>query len=152
MAGNDFGITVQLTGRGFGKYSVRNAIVIWETEIAPIVMSEIRRRAPVGNDPGAGRLRDSISVQRVRGGGGIQLRFTSSAPYAGYVENGTVPHRIEPRTALALHWQTNGADVFARYVNHPGTKANPFVKRAIEATKPLMQKMLREAVERELRK
>lgn len=149
---DDYSVTVQLTGRGMGIYSVRDAINKWETEIAPIVLSEIRRRAPVGDGPGSGRLRDSISIQRVRGGGGIQVRFVSSAPYAAYVENGTVPHRIEPRQALALHWQSNGQDVFARYVNHPGTKANPFVKRAIEATKPVMARMLRQAVEKELKK
>jgi len=144
------GVSVQITGkRGLSDFSMPRAILVWENEVAPVAMAEIRRRAPVGTDPGAGRLRDSISIQRSKGKAGISVRFVSSAPYAKYVEDGTVPHRIEPRQARALHWTTNGGDVFARYVNHPGTKANPFVKEAVDSMMPYMRQRLRKSVEKE---
>lgn len=66
----------------------------------------------------------------------------ASAAYAAYVETGTRPHVIVPRTAQALRFPSQGSSVtlsgrlrsggggsyvFARRVNHPGTKARPFL-------------------------
>lgn len=145
-------VIVKITGKqGMSNLSVPRALTLWETEVSPAILTEIRRQSPVGQGAGAGRLRDSFSVQRSRAGSGITARFVSSAPYANFVEHGTVPHRIEPRTARALHWQTGGIDMFSRGVNHPGTKANPFVEKAVKAMEPLMLRTLRNAVERELR-
>lgn len=144
------GVSVQITGkRGLSNLSMKETLSRWENEVGPAVIAEIRRRAPVGNDPGAGRLRDSISMRKGGGRGPLSVSFVSSAPYAKFVEDGTVPHKIEPRQASALHWTTNGGDVFARYVNHPGTKANPFVKQAVDAMMPYMRQALRKGVEKE---
>lgn len=144
--------TVKITGKqGLSDLSIPRALTIWETEVAPAVLTEIKRQAPVGQGQGAGTLRDSFSVQRSRLGGGITARFVSSAPYAKYVENGTAPHNIAPRNARALHWDNGGEDVFSPGVRHPGTKANPFVEKAIKAMEPMMRIALRTAVEKELR-
>jgi hypothetical protein len=52
----------------------------------------------------------------------------ATAPYASFVENGTAPHRIEPRDAEALRWEgSDGAVHFARYVDHPGSPPFPFM-------------------------
>lgn len=71
--------------------------------------------------------------------------YTSDRIYA-YVNNGTVPHDIAPRTAKVLHFMTgyraktrkrvigssaggaSGSDAFAMTVHHPGTEAREFDK------------------------
>ena len=45
--------------------------------------------------------------------------------YAQWVEFGTGPHVILPRTKKALFWP--GADHPVRMVNHPGTRARPYL-------------------------
>ena len=62
------------------------------------------------------------------------LRWFPTADYAPYVEFGTKPHVIEPKDKKALYWQ--GADHPVKRVNHPGTKANPFMERIIQAATP----------------
>lgn len=54
--------------------------------------------------------------------------------YAMFVHEGTKPHVILPKNAKVLTWKPRGgARVFARKVNHPGTKAQPWLARAAEA-------------------
>lgn len=63
--------------------------------------------------------------------------------YARHVEFGTRPHVIVPRTRKVLAWGGNrrlsgslrsnsAATIFARRVNHPGTKAKPYLRPAAE--------------------
>ena len=54
------------------------------------------------------------------------------APYAPFVHQGTRPHVIMPRNARALRFEVGGRTVFARRVNHPGTRARPFLKNAAD--------------------
>ena len=73
----------------------------------------------------------------------------ASASYAAYVERGTRPHVIRPRNRKALRFpadagsarlsgspRTGGRVRFAKRVQHPGTKAKPYMlpgaRRAIE--------------------
>ena len=73
----------------------------------------------------------------------------ATAHYAAYVERGTRPHEIRPRNRKALRWAADGASArlsgtprtggrvrFAKRVQHPGTRAQPFMvpgaKKAIE--------------------
>ena len=64
----------------------------------------------------------------------------ASADYAAYVERGTRPHEIRPRNRKALRWaassgdsrltgspRTGGRVRFAKRVQHPGTRAQPFM-------------------------
>lgn len=92
------------------------------------VQNEARRRAPVDT----GRLRSSI-VSRAEGGG-RQLGYVvgSNVNYAAAVEYGTAPHVIKPRYKQALYWP--GAAHPVAQVNHPGTRAQPFLRPAIEMT------------------
>lgn len=66
------------------------------------------------------------------------VRVVATVPYAAYVEFGTRPHTITPRAKQALAWGgarrltgtlRSGASAthFAMRVNHPGTKAYPFL-------------------------
>ena len=47
------------------------------------------------------------------------------------VNDGTKPHIIRPKNAKALAFKIGGRVVFAKVVHHPGTKAQPFLDRAL---------------------
>lgn len=112
--------------RFFGRMSDDVARAVDRTRID--VQNEARRRAPVDT----GRLRSSI-VSRTEGGG-RQVGYVvgSNVNYAAAVEYGTAPHVIKPRYKQALYWP--GAAHPVAQVNHPGTKAQPFLRPAIELT------------------
>lgn len=57
--------------------------------------------------------------------------------YGPYVEYGTRPHSIDPVNASVLAFQGPDGPVFARHVDHPGTKAHPFMEPAGEHVRPL---------------
>ena len=65
---------------------------------------------------------------------GFESEISPQVPYAVYVEYGTRPHTITPVRARALRFEVGGEPVFTRLVHHPGTKPNPFVRRAAEKT------------------
>jgi HK97 gp10 family phage protein len=90
------------------------------------VQNEARRRAPVDT----GRLRSSI-VHRVeeRGARFYDVSVGTNVNYAEDVEKGTRPHRIYPRKKKALYWP--GAMHPVAYVDHPGTRPQPFLEPAI---------------------
>lgn len=64
--------------------------------------------------------------------GGAKEKIGSDISYAGYVVSGTRPHDIYPRDARALFWP--GAAHPVSHVHHPGTRANPFLQRAIDTS------------------
>ena len=101
-----------------------------------ILAQALRDEAPVGKGPHAGHLRDSIQAKP----SGTRAEF-SVGGYARYVIHGTGPHTIEPRQKLALFWEGAGHPV--KVVHHPGTKANDFVKRAVEKSKPALMLVMR---------
>lgn len=58
-------------------------------------------------------------------------------PAAHYVMNGTKPHEIRPRNKKVLRFTVGGTVVYARRVDHPGTKPNPFLWKAMLAARGL---------------
>jgi hypothetical protein len=56
---------------------------------------------------------------------------TSNAPYSIFVIKGTKPHTITGNPLLSFFWPRVGANVVFRSVQHPGTKANNFLGRAL---------------------
>lgn len=91
-------------------------------------MARAKVLAPVDT----GRLRASIRVER-RSFFGLRQRWTvgSDVDYAPMVNDGTRPHIIRPKRAKALRFNVGGKVVFARVVHHPGTRARPFLDRAL---------------------
>lgn len=101
-----------------------------------------RKTSNLGRSITRGELTDSYTIVRARAG------------YAAYVELGTRPHVIRPKRGGFLRFpakgaakrlsgaptrgavRAGGAYVFARKVNHPGTKPQPFLvpgaRRSIE--------------------
>lgn len=67
-----------------------------------------------------------------------------------YVNFGTKPHIIEAVNAKALYfyWDAIGDYVFFKRVKHPGTKANPFVERAIDTTENRIPEFVQMALDR----
>ena len=79
-----------------------------------------------------GRLRASIRAEpprifSLRG----SVTVGSDVEYAGFVNDGTRPHQIRPVRAQALRFRVGGRIVYAKVVNHPGTRARPFLDRAL---------------------
>jgi hypothetical protein len=66
-----------------------------------------------------------------------------------FVNFGTVPHIIEAvnANALAFYWEKVGDFVFFKRVKHPGTKANPFVERAIDTTERRIEEFVQIALD-----
>lgn len=94
---------------------------------------QVMNRAKVLTPVDTGRLRASIQIESRRT---LTLRSVytigTNVSYAGYVHDGTRPHRINPRNANGvLRFRMGGRIVYARYVNHPGTQARPFLDRAL---------------------
>jgi len=92
------------------------------------VVNRARVLAPVDT----GRLRASIKADPPR-----LLTFRpsvtigSNVEYAEFVNDGTRPHIIRPRRGRALRFVVGGRVVYARVVHHPGTRAQPFLDRAL---------------------
>lgn len=91
------------------------------------IVTNAAQRAPVDT----GNLRRMIAADPiVQTGFNVTGSVTSRANYSVFVHNGTDPHIIRPRNARALRFTSGGQVVFARYVNHPGTRARPFLWNA----------------------
>lgn len=58
--------------------------------------------------------------------------------YALDVHDGTGPHRIEPRdpNGVLRFTGSDGGIVYAKYVNHPGTRPRPFLAEGAAAAAP----------------
>lgn len=89
-------------------------------DVALAMVEEQKRLAPVKT----GNLRRSINVGRISARSAESI---ARANYAAYVEYGTRPHEIRPRNARVLSWKKGGQRIFARRVQHPGTRAQPFM-------------------------
>lgn len=79
-----------------------------------------------------GNLGRSIEEDPIRfvGPFRVETGVTAKANYARFVHDGTRPHVIRPRNATVLAFPIDGRMVFARSVNHPGTRARPFLLNA----------------------
>ena len=92
---------------------------------ANYIKADMEARVPVRT----GTLRQSIEVKVSHD----KVVIGPNTDYAAYVEFGTKPHTIYPKNKKALVFVVNGNKVFAKKVNHPGTKAQPYVRPAFEA-------------------
>lgn len=111
-------------------------------ESMDIVAQEAAIRAPLVT----GELVLSINAAPVTGSlsaGTLTGIVSSSLPRALWVEEGTEAHVIRPRKKKALRWASNGTGAegwrFAKKVNHPGTKAKPFLKPALASKREAIE-------------
>lgn len=117
-----------------GKRAVATAISLTAQEL----WGNVRKEAPTDH----GRLAGSFELEQR---GELTYAVTTAVEYALVVQEGSGEHWIEPKDAKALWWE-GAAHPFAR-VWHPGTKPNPYVDRAIDATSSRIEEFVRRAVQ-----
>ncbi|MDX3237209.1 hypothetical protein PV392_16325 [Streptomyces sp. ME03-5709C] len=91
-----------------------------------------RRVASIAEREAPGSMGDDVSWRIEAGPRGLQGVVTCSHPAVRFVLDGTRPHLIRPRRAKALRFEVGGRTVYAKLVRHPGTRANNFLRRALE--------------------
>lgn len=77
--------------------------------------------------------------------GSLQARWYPRASYAPYVEFGTPPHVIRAVNKRVLANKETG-QIFGTRVNHPGTAANPFMERIVNAAQPEINTLFQTAM------
>ena len=77
-----------------------------------------------------GRLKRDIKARNATASG-VTITQTKAVPYAKYVHGGTKAHIIRPKNKKALANKKAGL-FFGKKVNHPGTKANPYLFNAFK--------------------
>ena len=88
-----------------------------------------------------GRLKAGMNLKKGHWAKGISFEVGTDAKYALYVHEGTKPHTIKVRRAKALvfWWPRIGRIVHFESVKHPGTRANPWLTRALERAMRMWQ-------------
>ncbi len=121
---------------------VHDLVDEWDRGLA-LLSDGIRRGVRQGIDEGAreavntrrykdqtglltSRIKGWIEISTPGGAIGVLGAFTH---YASYVNDGTEPHEIHGNPFLVFKGR-NGQWVYARKVNHPGTKPDGFMSRA----------------------
>jgi len=93
-----------------------------------------------------------------------EARWSPTANYAQFVEFGTRPHVIMPRNRKMLRWNAGSGGryvtsrsgrqryqsgqssfVFAQKVNHPGTRAQPFMGKIVERSQDEVTRLFGQA-------
>lgn len=99
---------------------------------AQIVTQGAKRRCPVSPAGSGGRrsghLRSSISWDLTTNP--LQVDIGSDVEYAIFCEVGTKPHVIRSHGNYPL--RSAKGEVFGRVVHHPGTRAQPFLRPALD--------------------
>lgn len=111
---------------------------VWLKKIADEVASKSREDSPKpgGRESFAtGKMAASITTQPVPGGPDLAMAVIINSDHAIFVHEGTRPHGIKARNAplLKFFWNKVGHVVEFKSVNHPGSKANPFLRNALDA-------------------
>ncbi len=97
---------------------------------------KILNRARVLTPVRTGTLRASLRMTVTVVGDDVVGTVSTPTRYGQFVHDGTKPHVILPKAKKALKFRMKGATVFARKVRHPGTKARPFLWRAVQEIAP----------------
>lgn len=108
------------------------------------VESAAKREAPVNKQTGGGTLRQKIRSKMTSS---ISGEIVAEAPYSVYVHEGTKPHIIVPVRKQALANVRTG-QFFGKIVHHPGTRANPFMERAVKKSESKINGYFRSAIDR----
>ncbi len=115
-------------------------------EALKIIAKAIRQEAPR-----SGRKSDKALYRRIRyqvRKQGLEGIVGAKAPHAHLVEKGTRAHYIPAKQGRFLVFSSGGKLILRKGVWHPGAKANPFMKRALDESKEAALKALREAGEK----
>ncbi len=92
-----------------------------------------RRMADLSQDEApekTGAFKRTIGAYTFVEGQAIGFRIRMAQPLGSFILEGTHAHIISARNAMALRFEVGGRIVFAKSVQHPGTKPNRFTSRA----------------------
>lgn len=104
------------------------------TKVTTETKNKAREILPGSFKNRTGNLRRSID-RRVESAS--RGRVFVGEEYGKYVEFGTSAHTITPKGKKVLAFKVGGKLVFARKINHPGTRPYPFMQPAFVALGPL---------------
>ena len=79
--------------------------------------------------------------------GGMQGAIGARAPHAHLVHEGTAAHTTPRKNARALAIPSGGHVVYRGSAEHPGARANPWLKESLENSSDALAGMLRHAGE-----
>lgn len=94
------------------------------------------------------KLRSSINSRFENAG--MTGIVEATAAHAAFVEFNTRAHIIRAKNAKYLRFKMGGQWVFRKSVMHPGTKAQPFMRPALEEERPHFIREMNDAVRRVL--
>ncbi|SRR5712691_2067245 len=95
----------------------------------------------------SGVLYNSVADRVLNLGTIVRGEVYSHVPYGYMQEVGTRPHVILPRKSGGyLRFEVGGRVVFAKKVNHPGTKPTPWLHEAFDTLKPSFQPAINTAL------
>lgn len=82
-----------------------------------------------------GELANNIIIEEANFGNDLEIKVIANSSHALFVHEGTQPHDINARLApeMIFFWHKVGATVFRKHVRHPGTRAVPFLRDALES-------------------
>lgn len=123
---NGAALATLLKGQNGPVYSdmIRRAQLVQDAAKKQIRMGRVRS----GSGSAGTNLRNTVIKRVVKHGDGIALIVGSYSPIALLHHNGTRPHVILPKRAKILAFPaSSGGVIFARKVNHPGTKPNRYL-------------------------
>jgi HK97 gp10 family phage protein len=130
---------------------VRQELVSGMWRLGDIGRTEAHRRVPVDT----ARLKSSINREVTQTSNEVVVKVGSGVAgepvkYAMHVEFGTGPRLILPVNKKALWWP--GARHPVAYVNHPGTRAKPYLRPAlaemVRQSGRIMQEVMRRVMTR----
>lgn len=101
-----------------------------QSQAGPAVPNSVRR----GKARQPGDLKRSIVMRAATYNGEPAVYVGTQDPVGVFVHEGTVPHLILPRRGkfLVFYLPRAGRVVYAKRVQHPGTKPNRFLIRALK--------------------
>ena len=97
-----------------------------------------------------GHTRLAIHGGADRDGRGVILYLAHGSKIGWYLEEGTGiygpkgrPFEIRPKNKKALRFFSNGNEIFAKSVMHPGMEARPIIEPTIESNWPRIKQQVR---------
>jgi hypothetical protein len=113
-------------------------IAKFAVEAGNLYLKNLKSSAPVDT----GTLKGKLRIEMSGGGSDWRIKPISDVPHLKFVINDTAPHQIVPVRApsLTFFWKRYGRVVRLQSVSHPGTKANKFDEKAMQATLPELSK------------
>ncbi|MDT8782528.1 MAG: HK97 gp10 family phage protein [Candidatus Bathyarchaeota archaeon] len=124
-------ISVEVTETGVSLSKVASDMPVLAKAILEKAVGYAKGRAEELTPVRSGLMRQSWYVTEQDD---MNIALSNRAPYFLYFIEGTSPHEIRPRFASALRFQVGDEVVFARLVNHPGTKPSDLLEQVKKGT------------------